>query len=62
MAQQRIPVATAAAVMGHDPAMFLRVYVHLYPGDLRAAGAVLDAARSTEVGTACGAGGAGAVR
>ena len=48
-------MTTAAAIMGHDPAMFLRVYAHLYPGDLRGAAAVLDAARTTEMATARGA-------
>lgn len=52
MAQKGIPVTTAAAIMGHDPAMFLRVYAHFYPGDLRGAAAVLDAARTTEMATA----------
>lgn len=55
MAQQGVPVTTAAAVLGHDPAMFLRVYSHLYPDDLRGAAAVLDAARTTETGLSCGA-------
>lgn len=35
--------------------MFLRVYSHLYPDDLRGAAAVLDAARTTETGLSCGA-------
>lgn len=55
MAQKGIPVTAAAAIMGHDPAMFLKVYAHLYPGDLRGAAAVLDAARTTEMATARGA-------
>jgi len=49
MAQQGVPVTTAAAIMGHDPAMFLRVYSHLYPGDMRSAPALLDKARTTEL-------------
>lgn len=55
MAQQGVPVTTAAAILGHDPAMFLRVYSHLYPDDLRGAAAVLDAARASELRTSCGA-------
>ncbi len=55
LAQQGVPVPTAAAMLGHDPAMFLRVYSHLYPDDLRGAAAVLDAARATELGSSCGA-------
>ena len=49
MAQQGVPVTTATAIMGHDPAMFLRVYSHLYPGDMRSAAAMLDNARTTEL-------------
>jgi hypothetical protein len=37
MAQQGVPVSTAAAALGHDPAIYLRTYAHLYPGDLRSA-------------------------
>lgn len=58
MAQQGVPVTTAAAIMGHDPAMFLRVYSHLYPEDMREAAAVLDAARTTELERSRTAGGA----
>ena len=43
LAQQGVPVTTAASLLGHDPAIYLRTYAHLYPGDLRAAA---DAARS----------------
>lgn len=46
MAQRGVPVTTAAALMGHDPAIYLRTYAHLYPGDLRSAAAALDAART----------------
>ncbi len=53
--EQGVPVTTAAAALGHDPAMFLRVYSHLYPDDLRGAAAALDAARTTETGLSCGA-------
>jgi hypothetical protein len=30
-----VPVATAAALIGPDPAMYLRTYTRLYPGDLQ---------------------------
>jgi integrase len=46
MAQQGVPVSTAAASLGHDPATYLRTYAHLYPGDLRSAADAMDAARS----------------
>ncbi len=46
MAQQGVPVSTAAASLGHDPAVYLRTYAHLYPGDLRSAADAMDAARS----------------
>lgn len=46
MAQRGVPVTTAAAVLGHDPAIYLRTYAHLYPGDLRSAADALEAARS----------------
>lgn len=46
MAPQGVPVTTAAAVLGQDPAMFLRVYSHLYPGDMRGAAAALDTFRT----------------
>jgi integrase len=55
MASQGVPVTTAAAIMGHDPAMFLRTYAHLYPGDMRGAAAVLDEARTTEISGSRGA-------
>jgi integrase len=45
MAQQGVPVSAAAAALGHDPAIFLRTYAHLYPGDLRAVADAMDAAR-----------------
>jgi hypothetical protein len=37
--------------VGHDPAIFLRTYAHLYPGDLAAVAAAdaMDAARSAVV-------------
>ncbi len=46
MAQRGVPVTTAAAALGHDPAVFLRTYAHLYPGDLRSAADAMDRARS----------------
>ncbi len=55
MASQGVPVTTAAAIMGHDPAMFLRTYAHLYPGDMREAAAVLDEARATVLDSSRGA-------
>jgi integrase len=45
-AQQGVPVSTAAAALGHDPALYLRTYAHLYPGDLRAAADAMDAVRT----------------
>jgi integrase len=35
--------------VGHDPAIFLRTYAHLYPGDLAAVAVAMDAARSAVV-------------
>ena len=46
MAQQGVPVSTAAAALGHDPAIYLRTYAHLYPGDLRTAADAMDAVRT----------------
>jgi integrase len=46
LAQQGVPVTTAASLLGHDPAIYLRTYAHLYPGDLRAAADALEVARS----------------
>jgi integrase len=46
MAQQGVPVSTAAAALGHDPAIYLRTYAHLYPGDLRSAADAMDSART----------------
>ena len=39
-----VPVSAAAAALGHDPAIFLRTYAHLYPGDLRAVADAMDLA------------------
>jgi integrase len=50
LAQSGVPVAAAAASLGHDPAIFLRTYAHLYPGDLAAVADAMDAARSAVVG------------
>jgi hypothetical protein len=46
LAKRGVPVATAAALMGHDPAMYLRTYTHLYPGDLQRAANAQESARS----------------
>ena len=45
LAQSGVPVTAAAASLGHDPAIFLRTYAHLYPGDLGAVADAMDAAR-----------------
>lgn len=50
MAQRGVPVSAAAASLGHDPAIFLRTYAHLYPGDLRSVANAMDRARSEAVG------------
>jgi hypothetical protein len=42
-------VTAAAASLGHDPAIFLRTYAHLYTGDLGAVADAMDAARSAVV-------------
>ena len=47
MAQQGVPVSAAAAALGHDPAIFLRTYAHLYPGDLRGVADAMDVARQS---------------
>lgn len=47
MAQQGVPVSAAAAALGHDPAIFLRTYGHLYPGDLRGVADAMDVARQS---------------
>jgi integrase len=54
MAQRGVPVSAAAAALGHDPAIFLRTYAHLYPEDLRAVADAMDRAR-TETMSACAA-------
>ena len=50
MAQSGVPVTAAAAALGHDPAVFLRTYAHLYPGDLRAVADAMDMARDAARG------------
>ena len=60
MAQSGVPVTAAAAALGHDPAVFLRTYAHLYPGDLRAVADAMDLARCTaraDAGDVAGGGG-----
>jgi len=42
-------VSAAAAALGHDPAIFLRTYAHLYPGDLRAVADAMDLARAETI-------------
>ena len=49
LAQSGVPVAAAAASLGHDPAIFLRAYAHLYPGDLGAVADAMDAARTAVI-------------
>ena len=49
LAQSGVPVTAAAASLGHDPAIFLRTYAHLYPGDLAAVADSMDAGRSAVV-------------
>jgi len=42
-----VPVSAAAAALGHDPAIFLCNYAHLYPGDLRSVADAMDVARQS---------------
>ena len=49
LAQSGVPVTAAAASLGHDPAIFLRTYAHLYPGDLGTVADAMDAARAAVV-------------
>jgi integrase len=51
MAQRGVPVSAAAAALGHDPAIFLRTYAHLYPEDLRAVADAMDRARTETLST-----------
>lgn len=48
LARQRVPVHVAAAFMGHDPAVFLRIYAHLFDSDRTAAAAAIGRARSDQ--------------
>ncbi len=50
MAQRGAPVSAAAAALGHDPAIFLRTYAHLYPEDLRTVADAMDRARTETFG------------
>lgn len=45
LAQQGVPPSTASAMLGHDPAVYLRTYCHLYPDDLSVAAMALEDAR-----------------
>jgi integrase len=40
-----VGVHAAAAILGNDPAVYLRTYAHLYPHDLRSAAGTLDRMR-----------------
>lgn len=53
LAKASVPASTAAAMLGHDPAVFLRTYAHLYPEDLRVAADALERIR-TGVGSGSG--------
>ena len=46
MAQRGGPVSAASAALGHDPAIFLRTYAHLYPGDVAAVADAMNLARA----------------
>jgi integrase len=52
LAQSGIPPHTSAAMLGNDPAVFLRTYAHLYPDDLSDAAAALGSVRSEEARSA----------
>jgi hypothetical protein len=45
LARQGVHPTVAADILGHDPAVYLRTYAHLYPEDRALAAAALDAAR-----------------
>lgn len=45
LARQGVHPTVAADILGHDPAVYLRTYAHLYPEDRARAAAALDAAR-----------------
>ena len=46
LAEQGVPVTTAAAILGHDPAVYLRTCAHLYPEHLDVASKAMSKARS----------------
>lgn len=46
LAKAGVPASTAAAMLGHDPAVFLRTYAHLYPEDLGVAAQALEGIRT----------------
>ncbi len=41
-----VGVHATPAILGNDPAVYLRTYAHLYPHDLRSAARTLDRIRS----------------
>ncbi len=47
LARQGVHPTVAADILGHDPAVYLRTYAHLFPEDRARAAAALDAARPT---------------
>jgi hypothetical protein len=49
LAQRGVPGSAAAASLGDDPAVFLRTYAHVFPGDLRSVADAVDLARSDAV-------------
>ncbi len=49
LARQGVHPTVAADILGHDPAVYLRTYAHLYPEDRALAAAALDAARPATV-------------
>ena len=49
LATGHVGVHAAAAILGNDPAVYLRTYAHLYPHDLRRAAGTLDRTRAHEL-------------
>jgi integrase len=49
LARAGVPVHVAAAYMGHDPAVFLRTYAHLFANDLSAAAQAIGDHRGDEL-------------
>lgn len=45
LARQGVHPTVAADILGHDPAVYLRTYPHLYPEDRARAASALEAAR-----------------